>query len=72
MALEDEQENGGATYKPNRHRERIDEYNQGTLMGYSTFTHLRALHCHGDWDGDPLASIFSTTNKETAQCPFRS
>ena len=46
-----------AAYKPGRHRGRIDEYSQGMLMDCSSFTRLRALRSHGDWDGDPFAEL---------------
>jgi hypothetical protein len=44
-----------AAYRDGRHRTRIGEYNEGMLMDYSSFTRLRALRCHGSWDGDPFA-----------------
>jgi len=47
-ALEGEQEERAAAHKPGRHGECIDEHNQGMLMGYSSFTRLRAVRCHGD------------------------
>ena len=56
-----------AAYKPGRHRIRIGEYNQGKLMDYSSFTRLRALRSHGDWNGDPFASTSLKTSKETTQ-----
>lgn len=46
-----------AAYRDGRHRARIAEYNEGMLMDYSSFTRLRALRSHGDWDGDPFAEV---------------
>jgi hypothetical protein len=37
------------------------------MFDHSSFTRLRALHSHGDWDGDPFAATFSTTSKEMIQ-----
>ncbi len=56
-----------AAYRPGQHRSRIDEYTQGMLMDYSSFTRLRALRSHGDWDGDPFAATVSSTSKESTQ-----
>ena len=42
-------------YHPGRHRGRMDEYRDGALMDRSSFTRLRAVVSHGDWDGDPLS-----------------
>jgi hypothetical protein len=46
-----------AAYHPGRHRGRIDEYRDGALMDYSSFTRLRVLDSRGDWDGDPLRDV---------------
>ena len=44
-----------AAYHPGRHRARMEDSRAGRLMDRSSFTRLRAIRSHGDWDGDPLA-----------------
>ncbi len=56
-----------AAYHDGRHRTRMEESRAKLMFDYSSFTRLRAVHSHGDWDGDPFASISSETRKETTQ-----
>jgi hypothetical protein len=44
-----------AAYRDGRHRARMEQNRAGLMFDYSSFTRLRALHSHGDWDGDPFA-----------------
>ena len=46
-----------AAYHHGRHRARMEESRAGLMFDYSSFTRLRALHSHGDWDGDPFAEL---------------
>jgi hypothetical protein len=46
-----------AAYQDGRHRARMEENHAGLMFDYSSFTRLRALHSHGDWDGDPFADL---------------
>jgi len=46
-----------AAYQPGRHRARMEESRDGLLMDYSSFTRLRVIGSHGDWEGDPLAEL---------------
>jgi hypothetical protein len=46
-----------AAYHHGRHRARMDESRAGLMFDYSSFTRLRALRSHGDWDGDPFAEL---------------
>lgn len=50
-----------AAYHPGNHRNRMDESRTGALMDRSSFTRLRILSSHGDWDGDP----FDALNRES-------
>lgn len=43
-----------AAYHPGHHRARIDDDRAGLLTDRTSFTRLRVLKSHGDWDGDPL------------------
>ena len=38
-----------------RHRARMEQSRAGLMFDHSSFTRLRALHSHGDWNGDPIA-----------------
>lgn len=46
-----------AAYQDGRHRARMEENRAGLMFDYSSFTRLRAVKSHGDWDGDPFADI---------------
>jgi hypothetical protein len=46
-----------AAYHPGRHRARMDDSRAGLLMDRSSFTRLRAVRSHGDWNGDPFAEL---------------
>ena len=46
-----------AAYHHGRHRARMEQNRAGLMFDYSSFTRLRALHSHGDWDGDPFAAL---------------
>lgn len=46
-----------AAYQDGRHRARMEENRAGLMFDHSSFTRLRALRSHGDWDGDPLAEL---------------
>jgi hypothetical protein len=35
----------------------MEDSRAGRLMDRSSFTRLRAIRSHGDWDGDPLADL---------------
>ncbi|MDP2083531.1 MAG: hypothetical protein U0934_14020 [Pseudotabrizicola sp.] len=56
-----------AAYHHGRHRARMDESRAGLMFDYSSFTRLRALRSHGDWDGNPFASTSLKTSEETTQ-----
>lgn len=44
-----------AAYRDGRHRARMEQSRAGLMFDHSSFTRLRALHSHGDWNGDPIA-----------------
>ena len=44
-----------AAYQDGDHPARMEQYRTGLMFDYPSFTRLRALHSHGDWDGDPCA-----------------
>jgi hypothetical protein len=46
-----------SAYLHGRHRARMEESRGGLMFDYSSFTRLRALFSHGDWDGDPFAEM---------------
>lgn len=46
-----------AAYHHGRHRARMEQNRAGLMFDYSSFTRLRALRSHGDWDGDPFAEF---------------
>ncbi|MCR9151476.1 MAG: hypothetical protein NXH83_14995 [Rhodobacteraceae bacterium] len=46
-----------AAYHDGRHRARMEQNRAGLMFDYSSFTRLRALRSHGDWDGDPFAEL---------------
>jgi hypothetical protein len=46
-----------AAYHPGRHRARMEESRAGLMFDYSSFTRLRVVASHGDWDGDPFAEL---------------
>ena len=46
-----------AAYHDGRHRDRMEQNRAGLMFDYSSFTRLRALRSHGDWDGDPFAEL---------------
>ena len=46
-----------AAYHDGRHRVRMEQNRAGLMFDYSSFTRLRALCSHGDWDGDPFAAL---------------
>ena len=56
-----------AAYHDGRHRTRMEESRAKLMFDYSSFPRLRAVHSHGDWDGDPFASTTWETRKETTQ-----
>ena len=55
-----------AAYHAGTHRARMGESKAGLMFDYSSFTRLRALGSHGDWDGDPFVATSSTPIQETA------
>ena len=46
-----------AAYREGSHRGRMEESRAGLMFDYSSFTRLRAIRWHGDWDGDPFAEL---------------
>lgn len=43
-----------SAYHPGKHRDRIDDDRAGLMSDRTSFTRLRVLKSHGDWDGDPF------------------
>jgi len=46
-----------AAYHPGQHRDRMDQSRDGAMMDRSSFTRLRVLSSHGDWEGDPFSDL---------------